>query len=53
MEALVMIEEVGAYSERQYQRQDGTSEYFKSRGITLKHGGDTNPVADVLLSGKY
>ena len=41
MEALVMIEEVGAYSERQYQRQDGTSEYFKSRGITLKHGGDT------------
>ena len=41
MEALVMIQEVGAYSERQYQRQDGTSEYFKSRGITLKHGGDT------------
>ena len=41
MEALVMILEVGAYSERQYQRQDGTSEYFKSRGITLKHGGDT------------
>ena len=31
MEALVMIQEVGAYSERQYQRQDGTSEYFKSK----------------------
>ena len=30
METLVMIQEVGAYSERQYQRQDGTSEYFKS-----------------------
>ena len=40
MEALVMIQEVGAYSERQYQRQDGTNEYFKSRGLTLKHGGD-------------
>ena len=32
MEALVTIVEVGAYSERQYQRQDGTAEYFKSRG---------------------
>ena len=41
METLVMIQEVGAYSERQYQRQDGTSEYFKSRGFKLKHGGDT------------
>ena len=29
MEALVTIQEVGAYSERQYQKQDGTSEYFK------------------------
>ena len=29
MEALVLIKEVGAYSERQYQRQDGTTEYFK------------------------
>ena len=36
-----MIQEVGAYSERQYQKQDGTSEYFKSRGVTMKHGGDT------------
>ena len=40
MEALVMIKEVGAYSERQYQKQDGTSEYFKSRGVVMKHGGD-------------
>ena len=40
MEALVMIKEVGAYSERQYQKQDGTSEYFKSRGVTMRHGGD-------------
>ena len=35
-----MIQEVGAYSERQYQKQDGTSEYFKSRGVVMKHGGD-------------
>ena len=41
MEILVTIQEVGAYSERQYQRQDGTTEYFKSRGFTLKRGGDT------------
>ena len=40
MEALVFIKEVGAYSERQYQRQDCTTEYFKSRGVVLKHGGD-------------
>ena len=40
MEALVTIVEVGAYSERQYQRQDGTAEYFKSRGFVLKRGGD-------------
>ena len=40
METLVLIKEVGAYSERQYQRQDGTTEYFKSRGVVLKHGGD-------------
>ena len=40
MEALVLIKEVGAYSERQYQRQDGTTEYFKSRGVVMKHGGD-------------
>ena len=41
MEALVTLVEVGAYSERQYQRQDGTAEYFKSRGFVLKRGGDT------------
>ena len=40
MEALVTIQEVGAYSERQYQRQDSTTEYFKSRGVTMKRGGD-------------
>ena len=40
METLVMIQEVGAYSERQYNRQDGTTEYFKSRGVVMKHGGD-------------
>ena len=40
MEHLVMIVEVGAYSERQYQRQDGKTEYFKSRGLVMKHGGD-------------
>ena len=47
MEVLVTVLEVGAYSERQYQRQDGTteyfngsSEYFKSRGMVIKRGGD-------------
>ena len=40
METLVTIVEVGAFSERQYQRQDGSSEYFKSRGFVLKRGGD-------------
>ena len=40
MEITVTVQEVGAYSERQYQRQDGTSEYFKSRGVVMKHGGD-------------
>ena len=40
MEALVTIIAVGAYAERQYQKQDGTPEYFKSRGVTMKSGGD-------------
>ena len=40
MELLVTVVEVGAYSERQYQKQDGTSEYFKSRGVVMKRGGD-------------
>ena len=41
MEALVTVTEVGAYSERQYQKQDGSPEYFKSRGFVLKRGGDS------------
>ena len=41
MEKLVTILEVGAYAERQDQKQDGSSEYFKSRGVTMKRGGDT------------
>ena len=41
MEKLVLIQEVGAYSERQYNKQDGSQEYFRSCGMTLKHGGDT------------
>ena len=40
METLVMIKEVGAYSERQYQKQGGGVEYFKSRGVVMKRGGD-------------
>ena len=40
MENLVTIVEVGAYSERQYQKQDETTEYFKSRGVVMKRGGD-------------
>ena len=40
METIVTIVAVGAYAERQYQRQDGTPEYFKSRGVTMKRGGD-------------
>ena len=40
MEALVTIIAVGAYAERQYQKQDGSSEYCKSRGVTMKRGGD-------------
>lgn len=40
MELLVTIQEVGVYSERQYNKQDGTTEYFKSRGIVMKRGGD-------------
>ena len=40
MEKIVTILEVGVYSERQYQRQDGTAEYFKSRGVVMKYGGD-------------
>ena len=35
-----MIQEVRPYAERQYNKQDGTTEYFKSRGMVMKHGGD-------------
>ena len=41
MEKLVLIQAVGAYAERQYNKQDGTVEYFRSRGVVMKHGGDT------------
>ena len=41
MELLVMIKEARPYAQRQYNRQDGTTEYFKSRGMVMKHGGDT------------
>ena len=41
MEQIVRIVSVGVYAERQYQKQDGTNEYFKSRGLVMKHGGDT------------
>ena len=50
MEALVTIVEVGAYSERQYQKQDGSSEYFKSRGVVMKRGGD---VISGEITGDY
>ena len=36
MEALVTIVEVGAYSERQYQRQDGTAESGATTTIATK-----------------
>ena len=41
MEKLVLIQAVGAYAERQYTRQDGTPEYYRSRCVVMKHGGDT------------
>ena len=41
METIVNIVSVGAYSERQYKKQDGSLEYFQSRGVVMKHGGDT------------
>jgi len=40
METSVTIVAVGAYAERQYQKQDGSYEYFKSRGVVMKRGGD-------------
>jgi hypothetical protein len=40
MEKLVLIQEAGVYSEHQYNKQDGSQEYFRSRGLVMKHGGD-------------
>ena len=40
MEKLVTIVSVGVYAERQYQKQDGSQEYYRSRGIVMKRGGD-------------
>lgn len=40
MEKIVKIVSVGTYAERQYQKQDGTTEYFKSRGLVMKLGVD-------------
>ena len=36
MEKLVTIVSVGVYAERQYQKQDGSQEYYRSRGIVMK-----------------
>ena len=52
MEALVTIIAVGAYAERQYQKQDGSSEYFKSRGVTMKRGGDAVSYTHLTLPTK-
>ncbi len=40
METIVTVIAVGAYAARQYQKQDGSAEYFKSRGVVMKHCGD-------------
>ena len=39
MENLVTIVEVGAYSERQYQKQDGTTEYFYNGKLSNNRRG--------------
>ena len=41
MEKIVNIVAVDAYTERQFKKQDGTTEYYRSRGVTMKCGGDT------------
>ena len=41
MEKIVNIIAVDAYTERQFKKQDGTTEYYRSRGVTMKCGGDT------------
>ena len=53
MEVLVTVLEVGAYSERQYQKQDGSSEYFKSRGMVIKRGGDVVYYRQRLLEASH
>ena len=40
MEKTVFIKGIGSYEERQYTKQDGTVDTFKSLGIVMKHGGD-------------
>ena len=40
MEKIVIIKSVGSYSERQYTKQDGSIDTFKSLGFVMKHGGD-------------
>ena len=39
MEKLVTIVSVGVYAERQYQKQDGSQEYYRSAGSTLHREG--------------
>lgn len=40
MEMIVIIKAVGAYQEREYKNQDGTTDNFKSRGLMMKHGDE-------------
>ena len=42
MEKLVTIVSVGVYAERQYQKQDGSQEYYRSRGIVMKRDSLTS-----------
>ncbi len=41
MEKIVTIETVGTYAEREYKKQDGTTDKFRSRGFVMRQGGDT------------
>lgn len=40
MEKIVTIEAVGAYTEREFNKQDGTIDCFKSRGLMMAHGDE-------------
>lgn len=40
MEKDVMIKECSGYKERQYQKQDGSTDVFKSMGFVLKSGAE-------------